>query len=79
MWEVWYGHEAKNYLSDNGQLVADLFFAMESLAESAGWPQRGDYYLQDALVIWEILHHLIIYERFADQQVVQIASIKPDQ
>ena len=52
---------------------------MESLAESAGWPQRGDYYLQDALVIWEILHHLIIYERFTDQQVVQIASIKPDQ
>ena len=78
MWEVWYGREAANYLGDNGQLVADLFFAMESLAESQGWPQQGDYYLQDNLVIWQNLNHLIIYQRFENQQVVQIASIKPD-
>lgn len=78
MWEVWYGLEAANYLSDNGQLIADLFFAMESLAESNGWPQQGNYYLQDQLVFWQIFNHLIIYQRFESQQVVQIASIKPD-
>jgi len=36
MWEVWYGLEAAHYLDDNGAVVADLFFAMEALAESAG-------------------------------------------
>ena len=78
MWEVWYGLEAATYGEDNGALVADLFFAMESLAESDGWPQQGIYHQQDELVVWQILNHLIIYQRLADQQVAQIASIKPD-
>jgi hypothetical protein len=51
---------------------------MESLAESNGWPKQGSYYLQDQLVFWQILNHLIIYQRLEGQQVLQIASIKPD-
>lgn len=38
MWEAWYGLEAANYLNDNSTLVADLFFAIESLAHNEGWP-----------------------------------------
>jgi hypothetical protein len=78
MWEIWYGLEAANYLDDNGSLVTDLFFAMESLAESEGWPQQGTYYQQDDLVIWQILNHLVVYQRLVNQQVAQIALIKPD-
>ena len=78
MWEVWYGLEAANYLDDNGTFVTDLFFAVELLAESEGWPQQGMYHQQDALVIWQVLNHLVIYQRLVDQQVVQIASIKPN-
>jgi hypothetical protein len=78
MWEVWYGLEAANYLDDNGALVTDLFFAMESLAENEGWPHQGTYHQQDDLIIWQILNHLAIYRRLADQQVVEIALIKPN-
>lgn len=77
MWEVWYGLEAANYLNDNGSLVAELFFAMESLAESEGWPQQGIFYHQDELIVWQILKHLVIYQRLIDEKIVQIASIKP--
>jgi hypothetical protein len=77
MWEVWYGLEAANYLADNGSLITALFFAMESLAESEGWPQQGAYHQQDELIIWQILNHRVIYQRLINQQVVQIAFIKP--
>lgn len=77
MWEVWYGLEAANYLDDNGALVAELFFAMEALAESTGWPQNGDYQETDELIFWQILRHLVIYQRLENEQVVQVAAIKP--
>ncbi len=77
MWEVWYGLEAANYLDDNGALVTDLFFAMEALAESTGWPQNGDYQQIDELIFWQILGHLVIYQRLAKEQIVQVAAIKP--
>ena len=78
MWEVWYGLEAANYLDDSGELVADRFFAIEALAESAGWPQNGGYQQADELVFWRILNHLVIYQRLENERVVRIASIKPD-
>ena len=78
MWEVWYGLEAANYLDDNGELVADLFFAIEALAESAGWSPNGGYQQADELVLWHILNHLVIYQRLENERVVRIASIKPD-
>jgi hypothetical protein len=78
MWEVWYGLEAANYLSDNGVLVAQLFFAMEQLAVTNGWPQNGSYWQEDELVIWELLGHLVIYQRLEDRRVVQIAAIRPN-
>jgi hypothetical protein len=65
-------------IADNGSLVTDLFFAMESLAESEGWPQQGTYCQPAYLVIWQILNHLVVYQRFVNQQVAQIALIKPD-
>ena len=78
MWEVWYSREAANYLADNGSLVAYLFFAMESLAETAGWPQNGDYYQESDLVTWQILGHSVIYQRIEDDQIAQITFIKPN-
>ncbi len=50
MWEIWYGLEAANYLNENGALVGGLFFAIEALAEVAGWPQEGEYYQIDELI-----------------------------
>ena len=78
MWEVWYGLEAANYLNDNGTLVADLFFAIEALAEVAGWPQEGEFQQIDELISWQILRHLVIYQRLEHVQVIQVAAIKPN-
>mgnify|MGYP003379673023 CR=1 FL=1 len=78
MWEVWYAHEAANYLNDSGELVAELFFAVEALAETSGWPQVGVHQQTDELVIWQVLNHLVIYQRLENVQIVQIAAIKPN-
>ena len=43
MWEVHYSQEAATYLEDNRSLIAGLFFAMESLADSDGIPAAGEY------------------------------------
>ena len=61
MWEVWYSLEATNYLADNGQLVADLFFKMESLAEREGWPKVGSYESENDLIFWQIARHKMIH------------------
>ncbi len=78
MWEVWYALKAANHLDDNGALVADLFFAIEALAQNTDWPQAGDYHQTDKLVLWQILNHLVIYQRLQNVQVVQVAAIKPN-
>lgn len=78
MWEVWYGLEAASYLADNGELVAALFFAMEALAETSGWPLSGAYEQAEELVSWQILDHLVVYQRLENQQMVQIAAIIPN-
>ena len=78
MWEVWYGLEAANYLDDSGEFVADLFFAIEALAASAGWPQNGDTRQVDELVFWQILSHLVIYQRLENEHIVRVAAIKPN-
>ena len=77
MWEVWYGLEAANYLADNGALVSSLFFAMESLAEHEGLPTTGDFQEVEEMIFWRVQHHLVIYERLVEKQVVQINVIKP--
>jgi hypothetical protein len=79
MWEVWYGLEATNDLDDNGSLVTELLFAMEALAKSDGWLQQGVYHQQDDVVIWQILNHLMFYQRLIDQQVAKITLLKPNE
>ena len=50
MWEVEYELPAANYLFDNGSLVSKLFFAMEALAESEGFPSSGVIELGDGVL-----------------------------
>ena len=78
MWEVHYSREAATYLEDNGQLIADLFFAMESLADTEGRPINN--YVEDVqgLIYWLIEGHTAVYRRAESEQVARIISIKPD-
>ena len=59
------------------RLLPISFFAIEALAECEGWPQTGNYQLTDELILWQVQGHLVIYQRLEQQQVVQIAVIKP--
>ncbi len=41
-------------------------------------PQNGDYQQTDELVSWQILNHLVIYQCLENEQIIQIAAIKPN-
>ena len=36
------------------------------------------YWQEDELVIWEVLGHLVSYQRLEHKRIVQIAAIRPD-
>ncbi len=78
MWEVHYSQESAAYLEDNGQLIADLFFAMESLADSNGIPMTGDFQAVQELIYWSFKSHLVVYRRMMSSKIVIILFIKPD-
>ena len=78
MWEVHYSLEAATYLEDNGQLIADLFFAMESLAESEGWPLSDFDESIEGFISWWVNGHMVVYERIELKKIARVISIKPD-
>jgi hypothetical protein len=77
MWEVEYELPAANYLFDNGSLVSKLFFAMEALAESEGFPSSGVIELGDGVLAALLEGHLVYFERYEDRQVISIIAIQP--
>ncbi len=77
MWEVEYELPAANYLFDNGSLVSQLFFAMEALAESEGFPASGVIQLADGVLAAVLEGHLVYFERYEDRQVISIIAIQP--
>jgi hypothetical protein len=78
MWEVHYSQESATYLEDNGQLIADLFFAMESLVNSDGIPVNGDFQDIQGLFYWSAENHLVVYRRIEVTKVINILFIKPE-
>ena len=78
MWEVHYSLEAATYLEDNGQLIADLFFAMESLAESEGWPLSDFDESIEGFISWWVNEHMVVYERIELKKIARVIWIKPD-
>lgn len=77
MWEVHYSQEAATYLEDNGELITDLFFAMEALSESEGRPLHGETEELQGRIYWIILNHLVVYRRLIHDKLVRIIFIKP--
>jgi hypothetical protein len=78
MWEVHYSHEAGVYLEDNGQLIAALFFAMESLATVDGIPTNNFSQDIEGFFYWLVEAHTVVYRRLESKKVVRILYIKPD-
>lgn len=77
MWEVHYSQEAATYLEDNGELITEIFFAMEALAESDGLPLHGNFQVHQGRIYWMIDKHLVVYRRIQANKIVSIIFIKP--
>jgi hypothetical protein len=77
MWAVEYEQEAANYLFDNGQLVAHLFFAMEALAQTEGIPPDGMRQTQPGFFSAVVAEHQIFFYRDAINRIVSIVAIQP--
>ncbi len=77
MGEVHYRLEAATYLEDNGELIAPLFFAMESLAESDGIPTVGDFEQLQTLFYWTVQSHLVVYRRLLAAKIARVIFIQP--
>ncbi len=78
MWEVHCSHEAGVYLEDNGQLIAALFFAMESLATVDGIPTNNFSQDIEGLFYWLAEAHTVVYRRLESEKVIRILYIKPE-
>ena len=76
-WEVWYDLEAANYLSDNGELVTELFFAMEALADTKGVPPATEYEFETSRYLTILNNHIITYTRNTTAKVITISTIQP--
>lgn len=77
MWEVHYSLEAATYLEDNSELIIQLFFTMESLADTEGFPIKGEYQELQGRIYWSVEQHLVVYRRMARTKVNRIIFIKP--
>lgn len=73
-WETEYSQEAANYLLDNGQLIADLYFALEALD---GQLAPSEFQVIEGLQMAIIENHAVAFWRDVAKQIVCVASIKP--
>ncbi len=76
MWAIRYSDEVKYYFLDNGDLVFDLLVKIEELRLTLeGIPPEGTTQLEPNFFAWEILRHVVIYER--QDKVLVIEVVKP--
>ncbi|MEZ4706254.1 MAG: hypothetical protein R3A44_03560 [Caldilineaceae bacterium] len=68
-WETHYSLEASNYLLDNGQLVAALFFAMEALDDA---PAPDEFEDKDGLKVVTLEGHGVAFARDFENHIVMI-------
>lgn len=78
MWQLEYTAEAKSYFIDNYPYTFPLLIEIEKLKfTSGGIPPEGCTPIDSSLLWWEVLDHIVIYERLPDVNQLIIASIKP--
>lgn len=76
-WWVEYDLEVANYLNDNGELVADLFFAMEALPESDAFQQRQIPLYLPGIYRVSMAGHRVYFRRDDVARIVSIVTIHP--
>lgn len=76
-WSTSYAQEVKNYFVDNGELVTDVFMAIEALKFSDGIPDSGATQIVQGELLFEVGNHIVIYERIAAQRLIVVLIVKP--
>lgn len=78
MWEIDYSSEAKFYFIDNGDLVFNLLVKISELAHTPdGIPSEGCTQEAPGRYWWEVLQHIVIYRRIANEKKLEILIVKP--
>lgn len=76
MWAIRYSDEVKNYFLDNSDLVFGLLVKIEELRHTKdGIPAEGCTQLELNFYWWEVLRHIVIYERQSNTLIIEV--VKP--
>ncbi|MBV7328253.1 hypothetical protein KFU94_08320 [Chloroflexi bacterium TSY] len=78
MWQIEFSQEASNYAIDSHPYNEDVLIAIEKLAFTEdGFPEDGSYQTLEQWCVWEILDHVVVYERVNQVLYIYIWMIKP--
>ena len=77
MWAIEYADEVKYYFLDNGDLVFDLLVRIEALRLTPdGLPPEGCTQLDPDFYWWEVLRHIVLYERKGQTLLIEVVKPK---
>lgn len=66
MWTIEYSEEAKYYFIDKDPYAFDLLVRIEELKYAEdGIPPEGCSEIEPGFLWWQVLHHIVIYERIS--------------
>jgi hypothetical protein len=78
MWEIEYRNEIKFYFIDNDPYTFALLIKIEELRHHPdAIPREGCTQIDDGLLWWETLEHIVIYERVETEKRIIVVAIKP--
>lgn len=77
MWAIEYADEVKYYFLDNGDLVFDLLVRIEELRLTHdAIPPEGCTQLDLGFYWWEVLQHIVIYEKKENTLIIEVVKPK---
>ena len=76
LWEIQYSDEVKFYFVDSGDYTGNLLGEIERLRYAPdGLPAENYREIGPDLLVWEVLNHLVFYQR--REKTLLIAVVKP--
>lgn len=78
MWAVEYSREVRNYIYDSYPYTDAVWQAIKSLRQTKeGIPAEGVTQLEPGVCLWEVVNHLVVYERDVERQTLIVTVVKP--
>ena len=77
MWRVRYDRTVRNYIFDSYPYTHDIWRAIRALEQSEGIPVAGRFSQINSVYFWTVAEHLVVYERQAAAQIIDVAYVKP--